>query len=154
MKYLKLFEDINSNYKETEGLIEDVFIEVFDKWGIKEFKAPGNNGFDLGDEYIMLRDLNTDEPYYSIKGSKLSNAEIGPNYKYRIVFSILQNVNNPSSVGRFEEIVRDCLSPLNRLKSFGINFEWDSNHIRNPFSDGIVDNFSMIKYFRLVALMK
>ena len=37
MKYLKLFEDFNNkSVKQIEELLEDLFVEIFDKWEIKE----------------------------------------------------------------------------------------------------------------------
>jgi hypothetical protein len=42
-------------------------------------------------------------------------------------------------------MVRDCQPVLDRLKSFGIDFHWDSQMIQNPY------NFGRLEYFRVVV---
>lgn len=133
MKYLKLFEDFNSrNPKQVAELIEDLFVEIFDKWEIKEIPDDIDHG-------PFFANLETEDLYYYIR-TKLGKG-------VRIIFKIQQNIFEASSIERFKEMVRDCQPVLNRLKSFGIDFEWDSQMMQNPL------NFGRLEYFRVIVTL-
>ena len=134
MKYLKLFEDFNSrNPKQVAELLEDLFVEIFDKWEIKEIP----DGIEDGQFFASL---DTEDLYYNIRTIELGKGA-------RIIFKIQQNIFQPSSIERFKEMVRDCQPVLNRLKSFGVDFEWDSQMMQNPF------DFGRLEYFRVIVTL-
>jgi len=127
MKYLKLFEDFNSRTPEQVAeLLEDLFVEIFDKWEIKEIPVDDDGQF--------FANLDTEDLYYRIR--TISN---------KVILQIKSNIFQPSSIERFKEMVRDCQPVLNRLKSFGVDFEWDSQMMQNPY------NFGRLEYFRVVV---
>jgi hypothetical protein len=130
MKHLKLFEDFsNKSVKQIEELLEDLFVEIFDKWEIKEVPVVDDGHF--------FANLDTEDLYYSIKTIELGKGA-------RIIFKIQSNIFEPSSIERFKEIVRECQPVLNRLKSFGVDFECDSQMIENPYNFGRLVNFRVI----------
>lgn len=130
MKYLKLFEDFNNkSVKQIEELLEDLFVEIFDKWEIKEVPVVDDGQF--------FASLDTEDLYYNIRTIELGKGA-------RIIFKIQQNIFQPSSIERFKEMVRDCQPVLNRLKSFGVDFEWDSQMMQNPFNFGRLESFRVI----------
>ena len=132
MKYLKLFEDFNNkSVKQIEELLEDLFVEIFDKWEIKEIPDDIDHG-------PFFASLETSDLYYDIGTIKLGKGA-------RIIFKIQQNIFEPSSIERFKEMVRDCQPVLSRLKSFGVDFEWDSQMMQNPY------NFGRLEYFRVIV---
>jgi len=127
MKHLKLFEDFNSRTPEQVAeLLEDLFVEIFDKWEIKEIPVDDDGQF--------FANLDTEDLYYRIR--TISN---------KVILQIKSNIFQPSSIERFKEMVRDCQPVLNRLKSFGVDFEWDSQMMQNPY------NFGRLEYFRVVV---
>lgn len=131
MRYLRLFENFNNrDPKQIAELIEDVFVEIFDKWGIKEIPNDTNDG-------IFFANLNTEDIYYNIRTVKLVKVT-------KIILKIQQNIFEPSSIEKFRELVRECQPVLNRLKSFGIDFEWDSQLVQNPYNFGRLDCFEVI----------
>jgi hypothetical protein len=131
MRYLKLFEDFNSrNPKQVAELLEDLFVEIFDKWEIKEIP--------IVDDSLFFANLETEDLYYDITTIKLGKGA-------RIIFKIQQNIFNRTCFKRFKEMVRDCQPVLSRLKSFGVDFEWDSQMMQNPY------NFGRLEYFRVIV---
>lgn len=132
MKYLKLFEDFNSrNPKQVAELLEDLFVEIFDKWEIKEIPDDIEDG-------PFFANLDTEDPYYNITTIELGKGA-------RVILKIQQNIFQSSSIERFKEMVRDCQPVLSRLKSFGVDFEWNSQMMQNP------NNFGRLEYFRVVV---
>lgn len=132
MKHLKLFEDFNSrNPKQVAELLEDLFVEIFDKWEIREIP-------DDIDHSPFFASLDTSDLYYDITTIKLGKGAI-------IIFKIQQNIFELSSIERFKEMVRDCQPVLSRLKSFGVDFEWDSQMMQNSY------NFGRLEYFRVIV---
>jgi len=132
MKHLKLFEDFNSrNPKQVAELLEDLFVEIFDKWEIKEIPDDIEDG-------PFFSNLDTEDPYYNITTIELGKGA-------RVILKIQQNIFQSSSIERFKEMVRDCQPVLSRLKSFGVDFEWDSQMMQNPY------NFGRLEYFRVVV---
>jgi hypothetical protein len=138
MKYLKLFEDFNSrNPKQVAELLEDLFVEIFDKWEIKEIPDDIEDGWQsFGGPFFA--NLDTEDPYYNITTIELGKGA-------RVILKIQQNIFQSSSIERFKEMVRDCQPVLSRLKSFGVDFEWDSQMMQNPY------NFGRLEYFRVVV---
>jgi hypothetical protein len=135
MKYLKLFEDFNSrNPKQVAELLEDLFVEIFDKWEIKEIPVVDDSQF--------FASLDTEDLYYKISINSFGEKT---NKKTKVFLKIQQNIFEPSSIERFKEMVRDCQPVLSRLKSFGVDFEWDSQMMQNPY------NFGRLEYFRVIV---
>lgn len=142
MKYLKLFENIRSK-KETAELLEDLFVEIFDKWEIKELPN------DIDDEAEFFANIDTEDLYYSIIPF-LTNSTQDRLYYPPIVLMIKQNILGvgiieAKSISRFNNMVMDCHPILKRLKLYDINFEWDTKSILNP------NNFGRLQYFRVIV---
>ena len=137
MKHLKLFEDFsNKSVKQIEELLEDLFVEIFDKWEIKEVPVVDDGQF--------FESLDTEDLYYSIRTIELGKGA-------RIIFKIQQNIFEPSSIEKFNEMVRECQPVLNRLKSFGVDFECDSLMIQNPYNFGRLVKTRL--YFRVIVTL-
>ena len=136
MKHLKLFEDFNSRTPEQVAeLLEDLFVEIFDKWEIKEIPVELLRGFTNDGHFFA--NLDTEDLYYKIV--------IFPGSFNTVILQIKSNIFQPSSIERFKEMVRDCQPVLDRLKSFGIDFYSDSQMYQNAY------NFGRIQYFRVVV---
>ena len=136
-KNLKLSESINNRTpKQIAELLEDVFVEIFDKWEIKEIPVVNYHTYfnQLFDDGQFFADLETEDLYYRIR--IISN---------KVILKIQSNIFQPSSIERFKEMVRDCQPVLTRLKSFGIDFHWDSQRSQNPYDWG------RLEYFRVVV---
>lgn len=130
MKYLKLFEGFNNrNTQEVEELLDYLFVEIFDKWKIKEIPDDIEDG-------PFFANLDTEEPYYKIRIINFVKQD-------KITLTIAQNIFDPHSIEIFKEMVRDCQPVLNRFKSFGFDFRWDSSFIQNPY------NFGRMAYFKV-----
>lgn len=141
MKHLKLFEDFsNKSVKQIEELLEDLFVEIFDKWEIKEIP----DGIDKRLDSQFFESLDTEDRYYHIRTVE---SEKG----HRIIFKIQQNIFEPSSIEKFNEMVRECQPVLNRLKSFGVDFECDSLMIQNPYNFGRLVKTRL--YFRVIVTL-
>jgi len=142
MKHLKLFEDFNSRTpKQVAELLEDLFVEIFDKWEIKEVPVELLRGF--ADDGQFFANLDTEDLYYRIKIFTGIQRSIGS--FNTVILQIKLNIFQPSSIERFKEMIRDCQPVLTRLKSFGVDFHWDSQMYQNPY------NFGRIQYFRVVV---
>ena len=127
MKHLKIFENFN-NSKEIEELIEDIFVEIFDKWEIKQIPD------EVEEQSEFMANLDSEDLYWDIRVSSTN-----------IMLEIKQNVFDTSSLERFNNLVRDCQPTLKRLQKYSLNIDWNNQTILNPY------NFGRLVYFRVVV---
>ena len=116
MKHLKLFENFN-NSEEVEELLEDLFVEIFDKWEVKELPIEVNNPSEF------FGNLDSEDLYWNI----ITRND-------RVILQIKQNIFQPSSIERFKDLVRDCQPILERLKKYGLKFYFYSQMMQNPLN--------------------
>jgi hypothetical protein len=118
MKHLKLFEGFNKmTIREVEELLEDLFVEIFDKWSIE--KSSGYFNYDVCS-------VESNKPYIYLIISKT-------------VFSHIE-------IDIFRELVEDCQPVLHRLSLYGIKFKWDEWKGHEPLNDAVICKFRVFIY--------